>query len=652
MHVLFEDEGELRAGTVRATAPASLQVETTTGRRVKVRAASVLLHFDDPSPLQLLERARADSEAIDIDFLWQCAPREEFAAGDLAREYHGRDPAATETAAILLRLHASPVYFHRRGKGRFRPAPPEILEAALAGIARRRRQEEERERMSAELVAGALPAAIAAAGIDLLVDPDRNSIEWKALEQAARECRTTPLRLMLERGAIASPWHWHVESFLRKAYPRGTGFSIALPAPPAHDERLPLAPAPAFSIDDSDTTEIDDAFSVAATAGGWRLGIHIAAPAIALARDHPVDGEARARMSTLYAPGMKVTMLPPAWIDAFSLVAGRTVPVVSLYFDVEGDALVPGSWSTRLERVAIAANLRHDRLDSLVTEEGLDAGGEGLPFGSELARLWRLSGSLQRGREAVRGRPEPRGRVDTTFRVQGEGPAARVELVARRRDAPLDRIVSELMILANCRWGAWLDELGLAGIFRSQSQGRVRMATVAGPHEGLGVSHYAWCTSPLRRYADLVNQRQILAALAGTAPAMRAREADLYAALSAFDATYASLGQFQERMERYWCLRWLVQEERSRGTATVVRGDLVRLDDAPLYVRLGGEGWERGRRMEIAWEEPDLVELSLFARCLRLLEDAAPANLPEDEGEGEETPVAAVAAAEGAAGPA
>src|SRR3546814_12855854 len=69
------------------------------------------------------------------------------------------------------------------------------------------------------------------------------------------------------------------------------------------------------------------------------------------------------------------------------------------------------------------------------------------------------------------------------------------------------------MILTNNRWGGLLAQHGVPGIYRSQQTGRVRMSTQALPHEAIGVPQYAWSTSPLRRYIDLINQGQLLAAV-------------------------------------------------------------------------------------------------------------------------------------------
>lgn len=633
MHLLFDDDGSFKAGTVLAATDSSFQVETISGKRTKVRASHVLLRFDAPAAAVLLPQAQRMAESIDVDFLWECAAQDEFGFEELAREYYGHPPTAPEAAAILLRLHGAPVYFHRKGRGRFRPAPPEILKQALATVEKRRRQEEQKNELIETLKAGQLPPSIGALGVALLVAPDKNSIEYRAVEQAANELHLTPLRLLLARGAIASPYRWHCDSFLAGAFPHGAGFPANLPLPAAAAGDLPLAPAAAFSIDDSATTEIDDAFSVQFIDDRVRVGIHIAAPATAIARGDALDQAARGRMSTIYAPGLKITMLPAPWIEAFSLAAGRVLPVLSLYVDVERDSLRPLGRETRLERVRIDANLRHDLLDEQVTETHVAAGVLDVPHGRELLFLWHFARRLLAERELVRGKPEPSGKVDYSFVLDGEDERARVTIRPRRRGAPLDLIVAELMILANSHWAGWLAELKRAGIYRSQSlqrvggrwlPGRVRMGTVPAPHESMGVPHYSWCTSPLRRYVDLVNQQQLIAAVRGEAAPYPANDADLFGIVSSFDAAYAMYGEFQERLERYWCLRWLQQESVSRVAATVLKADLLRIDDLPLLTRVAGLPLlERGQRVELDVLAIDEVDLTVELRLHRVLQESA-----------------------------
>ncbi|MEP6608767.1 MAG: RNB domain-containing ribonuclease [Burkholderiaceae bacterium] len=630
-HLLFDDDGTFRAGTELANTGTAHQVELPSGKRAKVKSSHVLLRFAEPSPAHLMERAHAQAESIDLDFLWEVAPQDEFGFMDLAREYFGAAPSPVDAAALLVRLHSAPVYFYRKGRGRYRPVPAETLKAALAALERKRRQDEARQRYVEELKGGRAPETIVKQAIALLIKPDRSSIEFKALEQAATELQTTPLRLLLARGAIGSPYRWHVDSFLAQHFPHGTGFAPDLPAPATPND-LELASVHAFSIDDSATTEIDDAFSVQMLGNSVRIGIHIAAPAIAIPRGHVLDEVARSRMSTVYAPGLKYTMLPEQWIDGFSLNAGLAIPVLSLYADIDRETLAVRSTESRLERLRIESNLRHDVLDAVVTESSIGSGDFDSPFAEQLSLLWHIARGLLARREQVRGRAEPSGRIDYSFELDGVGEAASVTLRQRRRGAPLDLIVAELMIFANTVWGGLLATRRVAGIYRSQALGRVKMGTVPASHDGIGVEHYAWATSPLRRYVDLVNQRQLLALLSEQPPPYAANDAELFSVVSGFEASYGAYAEFQQRMERYWSFRWLQQEKQTRIVATVIKGDVLRVDGLPLVTRLPGlADMPRGQRLELDVVGTDAVDLTLEARVHRLLAAQAAVDIEEED---------------------
>jgi len=621
MYLFYEDGGDFKAGHILSETDASLQVESATGKRSKIKRASALFTFDAPPPEALLEQARAAAEEIDLAFLWECAPQEEFEVPALAAEYFGHPPGPVEQAALLLRVHGAPAYFHRRGKGVYRPAPPDILAAALAALDKKRRQAEEQQQWVEEMAQGRLPPAIASAAQSLLVKPDKNSQQWKALDAACARLQKSPERLLLDLGAWPHALALHKQRFLATYFPQGTGFpDVELPG--AGLDELPLSDAEPYSVDDITTTEIDDALSVSVQADGRiRVGVHVAAPGLAVTRGSPLDQLARARMSTVYMPGDKIPMQPDTVIQAFSLEAGRPVPALSLYAHVDPASGEILESHTVLERVVVRENLRHGDLEDRISEQALGDEQAPLPYEQWLRPLWRVAQALSARRDEARGRPENNSRVEYSFYVDGDpdDPDSVVRLVPRRRNAPLDRMVAEFMILANNLWGGLLDEHGVPAIYRSQQAGRVRMSTQALPHEAIGVPQYAWCTSPLRRYVDLVNQWQLIATVrhgvsARLAAPFKPRDADLYAIIGAFDAQYAAWNEFQTAMERYWCLRWLRQQDIVRTTAHVLRDDLVRLACAPLVTRVGGlPALERGQ--EVALEILGMDELALELDC-------------------------------------
>ncbi len=578
MNVFYEEDGGFKVGSVLADNDASLQVEAPHGKRSKIKSSNVLLRFDTPSAGELMSRAEAEAKNIDVDFLWQCCGVQEFDYASLGQEYFGRAPTPIEAAALLLRLHGAPMYFYKKGKGRYKAAPQDALKAALASVERKRLQEETKARYVAELGKGVLPEAFSPLVGELLYDPDKNSLEYKALEAACLAHKTTAAKLLHRCGAFASAHEYHLNRFLYQYFPRGTAFTPL--APPAVPLDLPLAEVRAFSIDDVTTTEIDDAFSVQTLdSGRVRIGIHIAAPALGVEPGSEVDRMARERLSTVYFPGDKITMLPEAVVEQFTLQAGAACPALSLYLTLSTPDYALLQHETRVERVPIAANLRHDSLEQVFNQASIGTDAGEYPFKRELLTLWRAATAL----EVRRGKLEPAYQpVDYNFYVED----GRVRIVPRLRGSPIDKVVSELMIAANATWGAVLAEQNLAAIYRTQGGGKVSMSLTARAHEGLGVEQYAWSSSPLRRYVDLVNQRQLLAWAQGR-PAPYSREAEeIGAAMRAFEMAYDAYAEFQRAMERYWCLRYLAQEQVEETTATVLREATVRLAGMPLVCRV------------------------------------------------------------------
>lgn len=649
MFALFDDAGKFLAGRVMSEADASLQVELDSGKRVKVKSANVLLKFEQPAPAVLLAEARTLADDIDLDLAWEFAPEGEFGFADLARDYFDAKAGVVQQAAALFRLYDAPHYFRRAGKGQFKKAPEETVKAALLGIERKRQQALQIEAWAEELAAGTCPQPIQDQIYKILFKPDKNGPEYKAVVDASKRSHKAPLDLLQAAGAITSPYQFHWKRFLFENFPKGTGFP-ALTAPEIKDE-LPLSPVRAFSIDDSQTTEIDDALSVQGLGTGTVIfGVHIAAPGLAITPDSPVDKVARERLSTVYMPGWKLTMLPDEVVQAYTLIEGRDCPAVSIYFTMDEASFEITARETRLERVHIAANLRHDKLDGIVTDATLSGQAPAdYLFAPELAFTWRLAKHLKAQREVVRGKPENFNRPDYNFRLAGERQEApngseSVEISVRARGSSLDLIVAEAMILANSAWGGWLAELGLPGIYRSQASLapgiKVRMGVKALPHAGMGVAQYTWATSPLRRYVDLVNQWQIIACArhgrtAALAAPFKPKDAQLFSIISGFESAYAAYNGFQNGIERFWTLRWLQQNATTELTATVMKDGLVRADDLPLVFKaLGCENLPRGSHVKVRITGLDEMTLDVHATLLERLVEAAPAD-EADEGDDE-----------------
>ncbi len=631
MYVLYEEDGAFKTGHIMTEADATLQIESESGKRSKVKRANCIFTFASPSPDILISQAEKLAAEIDLPFLWECAPADEFDIDTMGAEYFGHPPDTLEKTTLLFRLHSAPIYFHRRGRGRYRAAPPDILSAALAAQEKKQRAAAQTEEWAQAIAAGQLPDEVAQAAMSLVTKPDKNSQAWKALEAACAMRQTTPERLLLDSGAWPHALALHKGRFLATHFPRGTAFAPC--EVPGIGRELPLAEVDAYSVDDISTTEIDDALSVTRLPdGNLRVGIHIAAPGLSVTKDSMLDKLARARMSTVYMPGDKIPMQPDEVIAAFSLDEGRPVPALSLYVVANPETGEILSHESRLERVVVRANLRHNALDALITEESLADPSIELPHNDWIRPLWQLALALCKQRETVRGKPENNNRVEYSFYVEGDpdNPDSTVRIVPRLRNAPLDRLVAEYMILANSTWGGLLATHGLPGIYRSQQTGRVRMSTHALPHEAIGVPQYAWCTSPLRRYVDLVNQWQLIAAIehgvsAPLVAPFKPRDADLFAIIGGFESQYVAWHDFQNNMERFWCMRWLQQQQITECEATVLKEDLVRLSHAPMIVRLSGlPSLDRGQRIKLQINRFDELALEMDCQYLSSIENEQP----------------------------
>ncbi len=649
MHLLYEEGGDIKVATVQSASGAgdaeSWQATSLSGKKIKLKAKEVWLRFERPEPQALMDEAGVLSKEIDLQFLWDCAPDEEFGLVDVAREYFGAQATIPQQTALAIALQGAPVFFRRKGRGRFQRAPLEQLQAGLAALERKQKDLEQQTAWQQDLVAGIFPETLQSQANQLLFSPDKNTSAYKALIAACTEAGESPAQLMIRCGAIDSPLDYHQGMFFKAHFPHG----------PAHDEglvveqssldaaiaELPFAEVSAFSIDDSGTTEIDDALSVTALAeGGHRIGIHIAAPGLAITKDDALDRVARTRMSTVYFPGDKITMLPDAVIQQFSLDEGAARPALSIYVDLDSAGVVDKeSLQLRAEMVPMGANLRLENLEHLVTEESLADEGADYPYRKELGILWAAAKLLHAGRQEQRVanglRAEQLGVIDPNalardfhFQIKDIDGVQRVEITPRQRGSILDTIVAEWMIYCNSASGRLLADHGLPGLFRTQKGWgplRTRMQTTPGPHEGLGLDYYAWCTSPLRRYSDLVNQWQLIAlAKHGITAKMVApfppRDATLMGIAADFEACYSAYGEFQDRLEKYWCLRWITQDETPKQVfVRHLKEGMSRVEPIPLHLPVPElAAHPRMTRAEVSIADVDLLQLSAGVRVLHI----------------------------------
>ena len=655
MNLLYEEGGDIKIAAVQSATGTgdaeSWQATSLSGKKIKLKAKEVWLRFEKPEAQAAMDEALVLSKDIDLQLLWDCAPEEEFGLVEVSLEYFGSQATIPQQVALAIALQDAPVFFRRKGRGRFQRAPLEQLQAGLAALERKQKELEQQSVWQQDLVAGIFPDTLKSSAKQLLFSPDKNSSAYKALIAACTETGESPAQLMIRCAAIESPLAYHQGMFLKAHFPNGAAhhanIGVDQAAYDAVIAELPLAEVNAFSIDDSGTTEIDDALSVTELVeGGHRIGIHIAAPGLAISKDDPLDQVARNRMSTVYFPGNKITMLPDSVIEQFSLDAGAPRPALSIFVDLDADGIVNrDTLQMRAEMVPMTANLRLEDMEHLVSEESLVDEGASYLYRKELAILWRAAKLLHAGRQEKRIanglRAEQLGVIDPNalardfhFQIQDVDGVQRVEIIPRQRGSILDTIVAEWMIFCNSASGQLLADHGLRGLFRTQKGWgplRTRMQTTPGPHEGLGLDYYAWCTSPLRRYSDLVNQWQLIAlAKHGVTAKMMApfppRDATLMGIAADFESCYQAYGEFQDRLEKYWCLRWITQDGDSKNVyVRHLKEGMSRVELVPLHLPIPElASHPRMTRAEVAVTDVDLLQLSAAVRVLEIEAKADP----------------------------
>ncbi|MCR5660631.1 MAG: RNB domain-containing ribonuclease [bacterium] len=327
------------------------------------------------------------------------------------------------------------------------------------------------------------------------------------------------------------------------------------------------------TIDDESTTEIDDALSFETLEDGYRVGVHIADVAEVVKSGASLDDEALARGTAIYLPDLKVRMLPSIISDDIcSLVAGTDRLAFS--FIAEFDA----SFNMRSVRMAETVINVHERLTYTQADEMLESGR--WPHLLDLAKHLRLL----RQEDGAFTVPFPRINV----KVSSSG-----EIIIEREtpNAPSQVIVSEMMILANRTAAEYLAKHNVPAIYRSQEPPEQELSNMEeydaakayacrrfmhkgvmglkpSRHSGLGLDYYMQITSPIRRYNDLLMQRQIKAVLrGGEAPYS---EEDLADKLASTRQSAATADTLEKDRRGYWIMRWLEERQWKELNAVVV----------------------------------------------------------------------------------
>lgn len=369
-------------------------------------------------------------------------------------------------------------------------------------------------------------------------------------------------------------------------------------------EELELVDLPFFSIDDTDTKDLDDAFYLAQTPdGGFELTLAIACPACAWEFGTAFDKAVLKRASSIYLPEGDLHMLPlELGLETYSLTAGKIRPALLNHFTINAEGEVT-DLKLRLARIKVAANLTFEDCETLLEQTentadpatscaaAKDNSNPASPYASGLCLALRLAQKRQALRLAkgavIIKRPEPR----LVLTRQANSDQLVVSLKAENNFERSQLLVGEIMVLLNSSIADLAIEKNVPLIYRTQDVvvpkdysgvweapqdiakvvkvlPPAALAAKPRPHAGLGLAAYATLTSPLRRYIDLFNQAQIVSLLRIGAPLFDQNQLEGLLPLLAVRAEAASL--VQKQRPRYWKLLFFKQQKDKRWYDAVI----------------------------------------------------------------------------------
>jgi exoribonuclease II len=589
---------EERKGRIRVLTEKQREVHLASSRIVHASETRLALNQTREALARRLQELSVRREElanqIDMVGLWEVLHEEEaeYTARELAELAFEKDIGDDHYSAVIRAMLADRLYFRFRVHG-FRPNDPETVQKIFTQRAR----EEERERQvdqgsqwirSLWEGKGGAPPEGSQEIVDLLKD---YAALGKGAQQAGRTEEilrragmTHPLaafRVLVRLEAWSPDENVLIHRFgTRTDFPSrvegeaaatlGRGFPLE-----EDSARENLTDLPIFTIDSPQTKDIDDALSLEILPDGCRVGIHITDVSMVVQSGSALDGEAALRGTSLYLPDQRIPMLPSAISeDLCSLKVGEIRPAVSFILDVDSNGTVQS------HRFCPAWIRVRDRLSYEDADRAAEDSSSPMAALYRIARAWRED-RVQRG-ALLLPLPEISVRLDESGSI----------LVERRdRENPSQILVSEMMIRANWLVAQWLGERGIPCIYRTQPDPRERILEgsvsdlylnyrqrklmnraeiqlIPGPHSGLGLEPYTTVTSPIRRYQDLVVQRQLSAALRGT-QVPYSREA-LERIVAESEELLAQASQLEQTRQRYWLLKHLENRKGEETPALVV----------------------------------------------------------------------------------
>jgi exoribonuclease-2 len=578
---------------------------------------------------------------VDVSSLWELlrGEGELFDAAYLSRTIFGETADSDQTASVLRALIDDRTRFKLHGR-QFQINTPE----QIASIQTKRQAEAQRQRdieqgsiwLESIMQGNDMPCEREQRFIGLLKefilfgsDAPEYQLIREMLDQAKITDPKTCFKILVSRGIldedenlfvpryqIATQWSRSVldeTDAIAKQYDCLTGRNGA-----RHD----LTRLPVFSIDDDSTRDVDDAISFEEHTDYVRIGVHITDVASFITQGSALDREAAKRATSIYLPDGKIPLLPVHLSEELlSLKEGQTRPALSFFINLSqtGELL---DTELLLSVIKVSKKLTYADVDSYIETNPL------------FAHLYRVTATRREKRvqDGALLLPIPELQVTVDQHKQ-------ITIGIRKRNAPSQIIVSECMILANYTAALFFKEKGIPVLYRKQTQprenlaspdtgslyylirqrkllSRVEIGIEPGPHQGLGLNPYTSVTSPLRKYLDLVTQRQLVSILAGKQPVYGKN--DLKTIVSETEPSLTKAAIVEQERERYWVLKFLQSQVGQILKALVIdkrpRGYTILLSDYMLEVNLSvpdGKDLIAGETVGVILEKVDPFNSSL-----------------------------------------
>ena len=603
----FLDAEELRVGYVRKQERDRLHLIDPRGRNLTVHGDRVVVVHRPASEMefpalarQISEKVAARQSEVDVELLWQSlgTKQGEMDPAELAELFFAETTPEAESA-VFRALSEDNLFFKRRG-AQFLPKTEEQVSSERTRRQRQREREEFRERVLKILEQIMKKNSEIPEESRVILDRIQNWLRYRTgdeigtiLEEIAgvAKARDTAYDILL-RGGRVDP---SLDRFLVTAgiephfSPQLLEAAEQLPGYTHVSSRVDYQDAAAFTIDDEDTREVDDALTLRWEGDEILVGIHIADVSAFVTKGDLLDAEAARRSSTIYLPSITVRMFPDRLsTDLASLRVGVPRPAftVEVRFDKQGNRI---GYRIALSTIQVQKRLSYDEADQIIETD---------PVLCALRQLAKQLHDARSKRGAITFR-----RPELKIRVRGD----EIEITKINPNSSSRFIVSEMMILANGLAADFASLNSIPVIDRTQEPRealaveetpaiealaferlrktfkRSRLSLTPGLHSGLGLSAYTQASSPIRRYADLVTQRQFTAMLTGV-PVPYGRE-ELLQILATAEAAEQEIRTIEDRSTNYWLLEYLKRYKREEPLAAVVLDQKGNIELQDYYLR-------------------------------------------------------------------